>query len=123
MRELDLKKTTSSPYEKQLAEWKWQNPSQKVGNLKLRVNKREDIFHAEDLPLFEFFPSYEDLIGIEKIGFAFGSFATDGTKIGKLSINLEPQNTIISGFLEDTTMKEGTAPYKVKIYITYETEE
>ena len=118
------KESSSSQSTKQLFDLKKSKYfSLKAGDLCLQVNRREDVFHAEDVPLFETMPVYEDLIGIEKNGFAFGSFANNGTKIEMLTVDLSPKDTIISGYYSDTLLKEITTPYKVNIYITYEVEE
>ena len=43
--------------------------SLKTGNLRLQLNRKDDIFHAEDISNTEILPVYENLIGIPKIGF------------------------------------------------------
>lgn len=95
----------------------------KAGDIRLQVNRKEDIFFADDVPLLDLLPSYEDLIGIQKIGFGFGAYYRSGTKLEKQTVALDVEDTIISGFYADTLFKEFSRPYKVNIYITYEIEE
>lgn len=95
----------------------------KAGDLKLQLNRKEDIFHADDISINEVLPNYEALIGIKQIGFKNNFFSTIGSKLEKKTVELTPQDTIIGGYYNDTLFKEVTLPYQVKIYITYEVEE
>lgn len=95
----------------------------KTGDLRLQVNRRENIFHAEDIPLLEILPSYEDLIGITKIGFGSGLPTIDFKKIEKLKLDLKREDTVINGYYADTLFTEFTNNYKVNIYISYQVEE
>ena len=97
--------------------------SVKSGDLRLQLNRKEDIFHAEDITLCELLPNYEALIGIKQIGFKNSFFSTIGTKLEKKTVELTSQDTIIGGSYIDTLFKELASPYQVKIYITYEVEE
>lgn len=97
--------------------------SVKAGDLRLQLNRKEDIFHAEDVTTCEVLPNYEALIGIKQIGFINNFFSTIGTKLEKKTVELTPQDTIIGGFYADTLFKVLASPYQVKIYITYKVEE
>jgi hypothetical protein len=97
--------------------------SVKSGDLRLQLNRKEDIFHAEDISICEVLPNYEALIGIKQIGFKNNFFSTIGTKLEKKTVELTPQDTIIGGSYIDTLFKELASAYQVKIYITYEIEE
>jgi hypothetical protein len=99
------------------------NPfSIKTGKLRLQLNRKEDIFHAEDVSSTDVLPVYENLIGIPKIGFGHGNFYASGVKLEKTKVVIHKQDTIIGGFYEDTVTQE-FSPYEVNIYITYEIEE
>lgn len=96
-------------------------PFLKTGNLRLQLNRKDNVFHAEDLSSTELLPVYEYLIGIPAIGFGHGRFYQSGVKFEKLAVHIATQDTIIGGFYEDTLSL--FSPYYVKIYITYEVEE
>jgi hypothetical protein len=91
----------------------------KAGDLRLQLNRKGDIFHAEDVAVFEVLPNYEAFIGIKQVGFKNNFFSTVGTRLEKKTIELSPKDTIIGGFYADTLFKEMAVAYKVKIYITY----
>mgnify|MGYP003394492954 CR=1 FL=1 len=93
--------------------------SLKTGNLRLRLNRREGIFHAEDVNNTDVLPVYENLIGIPTIGFGHGKFYRSGVQFEAMSVNIRRQDTIIEGSYEDTVQGE-FSPYEVNIYITYE---
>lgn len=93
----------------------------KTGSIRLRLNRNEDIFHAEELSNIGVLPIYENLIGIPKIGFGQGNFYRSGVRFEALRIDLEKKDTIVEGFFEDSCI--GTFPYEVNIYLTYEIEE
>lgn len=93
--------------------------SLKTGNLRLRLNRREDIFHAEDISNTDVLPVYENLIGIPFIGFGKGKFYRSGVPLEAMKVDIKRQDTIIEGFYEDTVQGE-FSPYEVNIYITYE---
>lgn len=93
--------------------------SLKTGNLRLRLNRREDIFHAEDVSNTDVLPVYENLIGIPPIGFGHGKFYRSGVPFEAMSVDIKRQDTIVEGFYEDTVQGEFN-PYEVNIYITYE---
>ena len=95
--------------------------SLKTGNLRLQLNRKDDIFHSEDVSSSDVLPVYEDLIRIPKIGFGHGKFYASGIKAEKLAVDIKRQDTIIGGFYEDTL--QAFSPYEVNIYITYEVEE
>ena len=95
--------------------------SLKTGNLRLQLNRKDDIFHSEDVSSMDVLPVYEDLIGIPKIGFGHGQFYASGVKLEKMTVDINRQDTIIGGFYEDTLQE--FSPYEVNIYITYEVEE
>jgi hypothetical protein len=95
----------------------------KAGDLKLQLNRKDDIFHAEDVAVFEVLPDYEALIGIKSVGFKNNFFSTAGTRLEKKTVELTQRDTIIGGYYADTLFKELAVPYKVKIYITYTVEE
>lgn len=95
--------------------------SLKTGNLRLQLNRKDDIFHSEDVSNMDVLPVYENLIGIPKIGFGHGKFYTSGVKLKKMAVDIDKVDTIIGGFYEDTL--QGFSPYEVNIYITYEVEE
>lgn len=90
----------------------------KTGNLRLQLNRKDNIFHAEDLSSTELLPAYEYLIGIPVIGFGNGRFYKSGVKFKKLDVHIATQDTIINGFYEDTLSMFSL--YNVKIYLTYE---
>ena len=96
--------------------------SVKAGDLKLRLNNRKNIFYANDVTALEVLPNYEALIGIKRIGIDDGSYATQGTQLNALAVDIEPKDTIIGGSYKDTMPVKNLMPYQVKIYITYETE-
>lgn len=96
--------------------------SLKTGNLRLQLNRKDDIFHAEDISNTEVLPVYENLIGIPKIGFGHGIFYKSGEKIEPIKVDIKREDTIMGGFYEDTTQGE-FKPYEVNIYIIYEVEE
>lgn len=96
--------------------------SLKTGNLLLQLNRKDDIFHSEDISSTDVLPVYESLIGIPKIGFGHGKFYASGVKLEKMAVNIKKQDTIIGGFYEDAVQGE-FSPYEVNIYITYEVEE
>ena len=97
--------------------------SLKAGNIRLQVNRKDDIFHAEDVAICELLPNYEALIGVKQIGFKNNLFSTIGTKLEKKTVELTSQDTIIGGCYTDTLFKDITTPYQVNIYITYTVEE
>ena len=63
--------------------------SVKSGDLRLQLNRKEDIFHAEDITLCELLPNYEALIGIKQIGFKNSFFSTIGTKLEKKTVEVK----------------------------------
>lgn len=93
----------------------------KTGTLRLRLNRKEDIFHAEELSSIGVLPVYEQLIGIPKIGFGHGNFYRSGVRFEALRIDIEKKDTVVEGFFEDSSA--GTFPYEINIYLTYEIEE
>ena len=95
--------------------------SLKTGNLRLQLNRKDDIFHSEDVSSTDVLPVYEDLIRILKIGFGHGKFYASGVQLEKMMVDINRQDTIIGGFYEDTLQE--FSPYEVNIYITYEVEE
>lgn len=94
----------------------------KSGDLRLQVNRKEDIFHAQEVNFLEVLPDYEKLIGINSVGFKNGLFHTIGTRLDDQPVELTAKDTIISGFYADQLFKEIKTPYQINIYITYETE-
>ena len=94
-----------------------------AGKVSLKLHNRKDIFYAEDVSAHEAMPDYEELIGIEKVGFDEGGFSTEGTKIEFHKVDIESKDTIIEGFYLDTMPVNQLIPYQIKIYIRYETEE
>ena len=97
--------------------------SVKTGDLKLRLNNPKNIFYAEDVCAFEILPDYERLIGIKRADFDDGNFGTRGTKLVPLTVDIATKDTIIGGSYKDYMPVKNLFPYKVNIYITYETEE
>ena len=97
--------------------------SLKAGDIKLQLNNPKDVFYAEDVCAFEILPDYEKLIGIQRVDFNDGSFATQGTQLIPLQVEIETKDTIIGGSYRDTMPVKNLFPYQVKLYITYETEE
>lgn len=95
----------------------------KIGDIQFQVDRKENLFLAQEVHSLETFPDYEDLIGIPKTGFGFGCFNTSGKRLENVSVDLLPEDTIISGYYTDKMKKEVAGPYKVKIYITYLIEE
>ena len=95
--------------------------SLKTGNLSLQLNRKDDVFHSEDVISSDVLPVYEKLIGIPTIGFGHGKFYRSGAKLEKQNVHIYTQDTIIEGFYEDSA--QTASPYEVNIYIIYETEE
>ena len=94
-----------------------------AGKVSLKLHNRKDIFYAEDINAFEALPDYEALIGIAKVGFDEGGFSTEGKEIKFHKVDMDSKDTIIEGFYLDTMPVNQLIPYRVRIYIQYETEE
>lgn len=96
--------------------------SLKTGNLRLKLHRKDDIFHAEDVSNSDVLPVYENLINIPTIGFGQGTFYRSGFKSETMAVELSKHDTIINGFYEDTIPQNEFATYEVNIYISYELE-
>jgi len=95
----------------------------KAGSVSLKLHNHKDIFYGEDVNALEAMPDYENLIGIQKVGFDDGGFSTEGTELSFRKIEVDSKETIIEGYYADTMPSEWLMPYEVRIYIQYEVEE
>lgn len=95
----------------------------KVGDIKLQLNNRKDIFYAEEVCAFELLPNYEGLTGIQRADFDDGNFGTRGNKLIPLKVEIETKDTIIGGYYKDTMPVPNLFPYQLKVYTTYEIKE
>jgi hypothetical protein len=96
----------------------------KAGNLRLQLNDKADIFHAEDLGILEGIQDYSDLIGIRNPAlFRQNNFMGKAIINRMHKLNIEPKGTVINGFYEDTLPNDLPSKYTLKIYINYEAKE
>ncbi len=94
-----------------------------VGNLKLRLNNPKNIFYAEEICSLELQADYEGVLGIAKVGFDDFGFATRGTQLKPLDVEIATKDTIIRGSYKDEIPEPNLFPYRINIYITYELEQ
>lgn len=94
-----------------------------VGNIKLRLNNPKNIFYAQEICALELQPDYEELLGIAKVGFDDYGFATRGTELKALNVEIDNKDTIIGGYYKDEIPVTNLFPYRINIYITYEFEQ
>lgn len=94
-----------------------------VGNIKLRLNNPKNIFYAEEICALELQTDYEGALGIAKVGFDDYGFATRGTELKPLNVEIDNKDTIIGGYYKDEIPVSNLFPYRINIYITYEFEQ
>jgi hypothetical protein len=92
----------------------------KAGNLKLKLNSKADVFHAEDVAIVEILPEYEDLIGLRRFDVRRTNLFMGKAVVRELhELNIDPKGTVIYGFYQDTLPSDIPSEYIVNIYLRY----
>lgn len=90
-------------------------PSQKLGDIWLRIPEKRDVFFADTLAFSDHIVN--PLIQVESPGIV-GDFEWwfEGTKREFFKINIPVESTIIEGFYRDNSLA-GIVDYEVKVYL------